>query len=40
MFFPQPFFKILILTALLMMSAGAITLIGMLVKDIQTKRLW
>lgn len=40
MFFPKLFFEILILTALLMMSAGALTLIGMLIKDIKTKNLW
>jgi len=40
MFFSELFFKILILTALLMMSFGALTLIGMLIKDIKTKKLW
>lgn len=40
MSFSQLFFKILILTALTLMSIGAIALIVMLLKDVKSKRLW
>lgn len=38
--FSQTFFQILILSALVLMSIGAIALITMLISDIKTKKLW
>lgn len=40
MLFPQPLFKFLILTALILMSIGALSLIGMLLHDIKANKLW
>jgi hypothetical protein len=40
MSFSQPFFKVLILAALVLMSIGAIALIVMLLKDVKSKKLW
>ena len=40
MTFSEPFFEILILSSLILMSVGAITLVVMLMKDIKAKKLW
>lgn len=38
--FSEIFFKLLILTSLVLMTIGVISLVAMLLKDIKTKKLW
>lgn len=40
MLFPEPIFKLLILSSLILMGGAAIALIVMLLRDIKTKNLW
>lgn len=40
MLFPEPIFKLLILSSLTLMGIAAVTLIIMLLRDIKTKNLW